>query len=189
MTSIAGLGWWLPGAAYVVLFALHRHLITPIETLLIGDQAMIASLMFLPAGIKLISYYLFRFKCLPSLVAGIFVAHALMYQSDEGHALAALVGAMTSAAALPMLHFIASTLRIDLFRDYRLRPAHWTHLLGISGAAAVLSGMGFVFSWRLIDPTYADYSVIPVFVVGDTIGAFVLMFIAMLALKARRLSP
>lgn len=186
MEWILRTGWWSPGLAYLVLFAIQTSLIVPIEAELLGQQAYVASYLFLPAGLKLLSYYLFRYRALPSLIIGTYVAHTLMYQSGEGHELAALVGSITSAMALPVLHEIAKVVGVDLFRDYRMQPPHWTHLLIISASAALISGVGFVFSWSLIEPGFVGLNLVPRFMIGDTLGAFAFLLITMFIARQSR---
>ena len=189
MLRYSNLGWWMPGPLYILLFWFQTETIRPLETWLLGPQAAVASLLFLPAGLKIVSYYLFRWKCLPSLILGTFVAHHLMYQPGEANWAPALVGSAASALALPFVHHAARLMRLDIFRDYQIRPVHWRHLLSIAFLAAAVSGTGFVFSWSLIDPSFAGLGLLPRFMLGDTTGAFVFLSLVMFAYRIKRGQP
>lgn len=186
MKKLHLLPYWLPGVLYLCVFALHTWIVLPLEIAIRGPAAAYASLMFLPAGVKLLSYYLCREKSLVSLFIGIFVAHAWLYQSGTGAIEGALIGAAVSALSLPVIYHAAQSLGLDIFRDYRIQPAHWLHLLIVALMAALINGVGLIASWWIIDGQPMQLSALPNFALGDTLGAFVFLLLAMFAFRWTR---
>ena len=52
----------LSGPLFLLAFAIQSTLILPFERFLVGDIANTASLFYLPAGVKLVAFYVFRWK-------------------------------------------------------------------------------------------------------------------------------
>ena len=50
----------LSGPMFLLAFAIQSMLILPVERFLVGDIANTASLLYLPAGVKLVAFYVFR---------------------------------------------------------------------------------------------------------------------------------
>jgi len=189
MNTVSSTHWFLrlplhhlAGPLYVLFYAIQHLVVTPLEQALIGPGALTASLLFLPAGIKVVTFYLCRWQSVPSLIVGGLVCSYWFYLPGQP-LVPILVVSVGSALALPILYEVACRFfDIDLFKGWSGSP-HWLALLSLVGLSGVLNGWALSYAW--------DSGVSPEFLArvatGDILGVWVLMLAAMFVLRHLRL--
>lgn len=172
------------GPAYLLFFIIQQLTVLPIEEALAGEAARQASLLFLPAGAKIVAFYVCRWRAIPSLITGIILSFYLFYVPEGTTLLTILLVALGSALALPAMYLIACHgFGLDLFKGRRGGP-HWLALLSLVGLSAVLNAWALSYAWDFtIDPTFLARVAI-----GDVTGTAFMMLLAMYVLRRQRLS-
>lgn len=170
------------GVVYFLFYFIQVNLITPVEQMLTSDKALLASLLFLPAGAKIVMFYLCRWKSVPSLIVGNLLAFYVFYV-PEGSRWVSVLTSLGSALALPLMYEIACRFfGLDLFKGRHGSP-HWLALLSLVGLASVINGLALSISWT----SGPDIHLLLRVAFGDVMGVWVLMLLTMLILRQRRI--
>lgn len=177
----------LSGPAYALAFFLQDLLVHPVEQAVFGNAAAVASLFFLPTGIKFLAFYLAGLRAIPSLIVGVAAMHWFMYAPPGMQLSSVLVGAVASACAIPLVHEILRSCGIDLLRRERLEPPHWLGMLFLVFLASFVSGYWLIHGWTIAGFNIDEVRMLARFATGDTLGIFFVMYVTMWVLRAGRL--
>lgn len=167
----------LIAVAYLVTYLLTFYLWMPVQNLFLEPGPVLASLIFLPHGVRVLSVFLVGARSIPPLlIVGIIVPFLMGYPASY---LAGFAGALCAYLAF----------KIFLLAGYRVEPraqliSQWRSLMLIAFVAAVINGLAI--PTILLAESFTEAEVTPlilIFVVGDTLGAF--MFFALLAAGGR----
>jgi hypothetical protein len=169
--------------AYLVTFVVWRYLILPIEISLTSENAIFASLLFLPHAVRVLSAWLLGPKSLIAMVpAGVAVSLIGGASPPYGYELLLEVMIATFAASSAVIAFeFMRICRIDAYPKYEGIVSWRTVLFGGIFASIINSlGSTWLKSGHL-DATLI-LEVITRFVFGDTMGLIVgmltIMFVA-----------
>ena len=174
----------LSGPLFLLAFAMQSTLILPFERFLVGDIANTASLFYLPAGVKLVAFYVFRWKSLPSLTLGLVLAFGWFYLPEGTPLSIWLVAGVGSALALPLTYWaLCRFLKLDLF-NHRQGAPHWSALILIVGLSSVANGYAISTVWNFD----AELLWLMRITIGDVMGALGCLIVAMLVLRRQRLT-
>ena len=173
----------LAGPLFLWTYLVQVNWILPLEQFITGDQARIASYLFLPAGIKVVTFYVSRWKSLPSLFVANLVGFLTFYAPPEASLWLLLFLSAAATFALPIMYAVAyHGLGLDFFERRRGGP-HWFALLTLVGLASLINGLGMNYAWSNVpDPALMLH-----FALGDIAGAAVLMLAAMFVMRHFRL--
>ncbi len=168
---------------YVMLFWLQDYGFQQAST--------IASLIFLPHGWRVVSFFLFKFKALPGLWAG-HIATCMIYFPDFAETpITYVMTSSASVAGLPLMYLLLKRLGWDLFavrKDYPVIP--WTSFMAMGLIATAWNGLAVSAAFALTSERAFDVNIILQYGVGDTIGmvTFVGALIAYFRWQRRRAS-
>ena len=166
----------LIAVAYLVTYLLTYYLWMPVQNLFLEPELDLASFIFLPHGVRVLSVFLVGARSIPPLlIVGIIVPFLMGYPAY----LAGVAGALCAYLAF----------KIFLLAGYRVEPraqliSQWRSLMLIAFVAAVINGLAIPAI--LLAESFTEAEVTPLilmFVIGDTLGAFV--FFALLAAGGR----
>lgn len=172
------------GPAYLAFFILQQLTVFPLEQALLGDSASQVSLLFLPAGAKIVAFYVCRWRAIPSLAVGVLLSFYLFYVPEGTSFITIILVSLGSALALPVMYLIACHgFGLDLFKGWHGGP-HWLALLSLVALSALLNGYALSYAW--------DFAVDAMFLarvaIGDVTGTACLMLLAMFVLRRQRLN-
>lgn len=168
----------LIAVAYLVAYLLTFYLVMPIQNLVIGGAyTELASLVFLPHGVRVLSIFLLGARAIPMLLIASTIL-VLIFEYPGAY----FTG--TSGALCAYLAF-----KIFQLAGYRIEPrsqlvSQWRSLMLIALVAAVINGLSIPLI--LVMGGFSEGEVTPLillYVIGDTLGAFV--FFALLAAGGR----
>lgn len=172
------------GPLFLLVYLIQVQLILPLERLLSSDQALNASYLFLPAGVKVVTFYVSRWRSLPSLFAGILCCYAWIYMPPGSSIGLIILMSLGSTLALPLGYWLACHVGgLDLFKGWRGSP-HWVALLALVGLASIINGLALNYVWS----STPDPMLLLRFATGDVMGTLVLMLVAMFVMRRRRLN-
>ena len=173
----------LAGPFFLLMYLVQQYLILPLERLITSDQALLASYLFLPAGAKVVVFYISRWKSLPSLFVALLVCYWAFYLPSGSSLWLLVLLSAVSTLALPLMYLVACHgFGLDLFKDRRGGP-HWFALLSLVGLGSLLNGWGMNYAWN----SAPDPSLMLRFAAGDIAGTAALMTLAMFVMRRLRL--
>lgn len=174
--------------AYVLCHGLTALVVTPVQSLVMPDTTVFASLIYLPHGVRVLATWAFGWKAIPALATGASVATWLFTPWAELDFLepalleSILVGAVSAFAAFELLRLFGYD-----FYFGRSRKLPWTGMIGIGALSSVFNSIGqtLVFSGFLeLDKMPG---VLVTYAVGDMIGLIACMFFLMLIFRWSRI--
>lgn len=173
---------------FYAAFALHHLLVVPVERLAFGDIVEQASLAYFPAGIALLCFYLWRYQMIPGLMLGKLLTD-VAYNSRAYESLTlTVVAPLLTSLALPLVYAMFRRGGWDTL-DMGSGRTSWLGLLVLVFVSSLISG----YTYAVLKSYYLGLSdisllLIPRYAIGDTVGAFVVMLVAMFTFRLMRLN-
>ncbi|MHC0052778.1 hypothetical protein [Actibacterium sp. D379-3] len=176
-------------AAYVLCHGMAAFVITPVQSLVLADITVFASLIYLPHGVRVLATWFWGWKAVLPLCVGAFVSELLFTPAPVREAMQSvlfqsiLVGAMSAFAAFELFRLLGASLYAG-----HSRSIDWKRMLLVGALASLVNstGQSIVFN-GLILPQDGVYVFIT-YAVGDLAGLFVAMVALMMAFRWIRLS-
>lgn len=171
------LGMAVIGVVYLATYLLTFYVWMPVQNLVLEPSLALASFIFLPHGVRVLSVFLLGARSIPPLlIVGILVPYMMDYPASY---LTGVAGALCAYFAF----------KIFQLAGYRVEPrtqrvSQWRSLMLIAFVAAVINGLAIPII--LAAGSFSEAEVTPlilIFVIGDTLGAF--LFFALLAAGGR----
>lgn len=161
---------------FIALNAFVLYVLTPLQDAVLPDFDHIASLVFLPHGLKIFATILLRFKAVPGLVAGAAVSTPMIWGIADPQLIVilSLIGGVTCWIVLELL----SAMRIQVF--YSIDQEHLPPLWHILMAGLLCSvANGFLMDAALKAHGYENQDLaFLAFVIGDCAGLVVAWVLA-----------
>ncbi|MDE3239824.1 MAG: hypothetical protein KGN33_12760 [Paracoccaceae bacterium] len=168
---------------FVFAFAVVNYVIGPIQSRLVGE-GVIASLIFLPHGVRLLSTWLLRGQAVLPLAIGEAVSTFYIWQPDfPPHAvvLASIVGGSCCYILLEGFRMLG----VDLYPSDIAMP-DWKALIMIAGLSSFINAIGHGLAYAQTYSSLQEILQIVFFVLGDTTGTVCLMFLLLFAMRYLR---
>jgi hypothetical protein len=164
--------------AYLVTFVFQLQIA--------GELFQWASWVFLPHGVRLIAYFMFRWNGL----AGLYVGHVLgsylwlddFFQHLPIYLLASLVGTLV----VPFTHALLRTLNSDVLQPRANGVVHWVGLWWLAVLSGLLNGILTISVYSSLIPD-GHAQLLLQYLVGDVFGASLFVLGLMLVLRLQRL--
>lgn len=168
---------------YVSAFAVVNYVISPIQHRLVGD-VIIASLIFLPHGVRMLSTWLLRGQAVLPLAIGEAISTLYMWRPDvSSHdvLLASIVGGSCCFILLEAFRIYG----VDLYPS-DIRTPNWKALILIAALSSFINSIGHGLAYAQSYHSLHEILQIVFFVVGDTAGTVSLMFLLLFAMRYLR---
>ena len=149
---------------YVSLFALQAQAMD-------GNQFW-ASLVFLPHGWRVLSFFLFRFSAMPGLFVGHLATCFIFFGSIEENWPLYVITSLQGTYTLPFLYLALRSLGLDLLatrKEYAVVP--WTSFVGLTVLATLFNGVLVAMAGALYFDQPMNWEQVRQYMVGDMIGA------------------
>ena len=170
--------------AYVFCHGLTSLVVTPVQSILLPEITMFASLIYLPHGVRVLASWASGWKAIPTLFIGAGLASWLFTPADEwdmvqGMMLESLfVGAISAYFAFEFLRLFGC----DFYFGSQ-RRLNWKGMILIGAISSVVNSVGqtLVFSGVIAFERFAQILIIYAF--GDLIGLVICMFALMFVFR------
>ena len=152
-----------------------------------GEYFQWASWVFLPHGVRLIAYFMFRWNGLPGLFVGHAIGGYLWLGDFFDHLGIYLLASLVGALVVPMAHMLLRTLNQDVLLPPLARGVvHWTGLWWLAVLSGLLNGLLTIAVYSsLIHENQLQLSLN--YLVGDVLGASVFVLLLMVTFRLYRL--
>ena len=165
---------------YVSLFALQAQAMD-------GNQFW-ASLVFLPHGWRVLSFFLFRFSAMPGLFVGHLATCFIFFGSIEENWPLYVITSLQGTYTLPFLYLALRALGLDLLatrKEYAVVP--WTSFVGLTVLATLFNGVLVAIAGALYFDQPMNWEQVRQYMVGDMIGALLCITGLLLFFRWQRL--
>ncbi|WP_050928040.1 MASE1 domain-containing protein [Aestuariivita boseongensis] len=163
-------------AAYVLCHGLTTFLVYPLQSSVLPEATVFASLIYLPHGVRVLATWALGWKALPALVLGSVLASVMFTPSDDLNLLepvlieSILVGAVSAFLAFELF-------RLAGFHFYsggaqRLR---WRGMILIGAVSSVINSVGQTLVFSGIMQFDLANEVLLIYAVGDLLGLVLCM--------------
>lgn len=175
-------------SAYLVCHGLTTFIIAPVQTYLLRDITMFASLMYLPHGIRVLSTMLMGWRAIPPLFVGNYVSAYLFTDASASELMepvlfqSLLVGATSAFLAFEVFRLTGNS----VYGKVSKRPL-WRHLILVGALSSILNSVGQSYLMTDFLDKLALVKLALTFGVGDIIGLLVTTFALMLIFRWVRL--
>lgn len=178
-------------AAYLISFLLVHWVVAPVQAQAMRDPTIIASVIFLPHGVRVLSAMLVGWRSVPALWA----AHALgmIFIWEPGNTLHLEEMILLSSVGATSAHIVWSAMQHS-----GIGPAaptgveiNWRLVILVGAVASFLNSIGTVAVISLVHPglvAQTSLTQISYFALGDTIGVFALLLLLILLRRLWRMS-
>jgi hypothetical protein len=173
-------------SVYLLLFLAVRQIIYPLQQMIAPDAAQYAALIFLPHGVRVIATWLYREKAIVPL----FLAHLILYRLfywQGGDVALNIVAVLSGSLCVFIAMQLFSFSRIDISLS-NMTISHWRSLVFLGFISSVFNTAGNMLAMGDTMGSELHLEVIATFIIGDTLGTLVCLFILMLGFRLRRLA-
>ena len=171
--------------SYLISYFAVAIVIDPIQQTWVGDL-FVGSLVFLPHGIRVLATWLYREMAIIPLAAGQFTLWVMVWKMDLpiSHIAA---GSLISGACVYIV--MQSLLYSKIIADNKgFESLNWRSIMFIAAISSFINGVGNLL---LIGGTVdldAELQQLVAWIIGDTLGAFAILIVAMFCFRYIRLS-
>lgn len=169
--------------AYCACYFFVSFLVTPIQMAVGLPQTSYASLLFLPHGVRVLSIWLYKGRAVIPLFCGHLFIYVLFWLGEVSLTSLAVVFVGTFCA--PLAFILVGWVGFDVsVRNTEI--VHWRSILAVGFIASIINSLGnsFILSPN-IDPSL-HLATVATYLVGDTLGVFVLLLILLLGFRLTR---
>ena len=167
----------------LVVFEVQRYVIYPIESLLNFEITQYASMVYLPAGVIFLSFYLLRWWFLPVILIG--RTYISLQLGPVELILEMIIFNLVVALLFPLWLYLLNNANWDVFGDFDKNQLTITgamiFALLISFSTGILSAINQTASGVVAMDQALQYTLH--FIIGDTIGTGVILFLFYQLLK------
>ena len=174
--------------AYVLAHGLTALLITPMQSRLMPELTIFASLAYLPHGVRVLSTWLLGKRAFLPLFLGAFLSEALFTPAEISTPTQPLIllSIAVGAASAPLAFEAMALAGRRVYAGQRAQ-IHWKWLLLAGALASVINsaGQSLVFSGHILPDD--SVAVVAIYAVGDLIGLIATTLALMLVFRWIRL--
>lgn len=168
--------------AYTLAYSLHFHVISPFEHLYDNVLTGLASWLFLPHAVRVLSVWMLGPKALIGLLPAHYLIGYIMYPERslfDLDMLAPLVASMSAVMAFEVFKLA----NLNLYLDDLQKALHWRTLLLVGAVASVFNAVGLTFVYQDHIDQASMYTLMTKYLVGDTLGLFLGLVLVVLVLR------
>lgn len=156
---------------YVLLFAVQDYGFS--------QNSKVASLVFLPHGCRILSFFLFKYRSIPGLWIGHYATCAIFFPDFADHMVLYAFSTLPGVLTLPVVYFVLKAIGIDLLaprKEYPVVP--WTSLVLLAAIATLANGLLTQAVYAIGRGVAYNLELMFAYMIGDAIGA--LLFVSAL---------
>lgn len=170
--------------AYVLSHGSTAWAVTPVQSLVLPEVTVFASLMYLPHGVRVLATWAYGWKAIPALIAGAALSTYFFSPPDQIDFLSpALLESLLIGAVCAFLAF--ELVRLAGYNCYfgQSRKLPWKGMIAIGTLSSVINSIGqtFIFSGLIGLGDIRD--VLLVYAIGDLVGLIVCMVLLMFVFR------
>lgn len=174
-------------AAYVLCHGLTALVVTPVQSIVLPEITVFASLVYLPHGVRVLATWILGWKAVPALVAGVSISAWIWSPSEDLNFLEpALAGGILVGSASAFVAFeIARLVGINVYLGGS-RRLKWKGLIAVGALSSVVNSFGQTLVYSGIIDLEKVIGVWAVYAIGDLIGLIVCMVFLMFVFRWSR---
>ena len=162
--------------AFVFCHGLTALVVAPVQSLVLPEITVFASLAYLPHGVRVLATWAFGWKALPALIMGSGLSAWIFRSSEELTLLEpALVQGILIGAVSAFLAFEIARLAGFNFYFGGRRKLHWKGMIAVGALSSVINSLG----QTLVHSGLIDIELVTgiwtIFMIGDLVGLIVCM--------------
>lgn len=173
---------------YAVCHGLTALVITPMQSMIIPEATVFASLLYLPHGVRVLATWAMGWRAIAPIIAGSSAATWLFTPANELTLLGA--GLLQSILVGALCAFVAFELaRLAGFNFYcgRAKRLNWKCLILIAAISSVINSVGQTFIFAGVIGLDQLIGVLVVYAIGDLLGLVACMVSLMFFFRWTRL--
>lgn len=175
-------------AAYVMCYALTVFVVTPLQSRVLPEVTVFASLVFFPHGVRVLATWAYGWRAIPGLFLGSVVASLFITPDVYASILEpARVQVVLFGAAAAFLAFEMSRLSGFDFYYSPTRKLNWKGLILIGAIASIVNSVGSTAIYAGLLKAEIFDAVLLVYALGDIIGLIACMAVLMVIFRWVRL--
>lgn len=174
-------------AAYVLCHGLTALVVTPVQSIVLPEITVFASLVYLPHGVRVLATWILGWKAVPALVAGVSISAWIWSPSEDLNFLEpALAGGILVGSASAFVAFeIARLVGINVYLGGS-RRLKWKGLIAVGALSSVVNSFGQTLVYSGIIDLEKVIGVWAVYAIGDLVGLIVCMVVLMFVFRWSR---
>ena len=151
-----------------------------------GELFQWASWVFLPHGVRLIAYFMFRWNGLAGLFVGHVIGGYLWLDDFFAHLPIYVLASLIGTLVVPFTHALLRTLNNDVLLPRVNGVVHWVGLWWLAVLSGLLNGILTISVYSsLIADGHVQLSM--QYMLGDVLGASTFVLLLMMFLRVQRL--
>lgn len=163
--------------AYVLCHGLTAMVVTPVQSLVLPEITVFASLVYLPHGVRVLATWAYGWKAVPALAVGVSISAWLFRPSDDLSFLEPVLiqGILVGSASA----FIAfEIVRLAGFNFYfgGSEKLQWKGMIAVGALSSVINSLGQTLVYSGLIDLEKIIGVWAIYAAGDLIGLVVCMF-------------
>ncbi|GGE46648.1 hypothetical protein [Actibacterium pelagium] len=174
-------------AAYVFCHGLIALVVTPVQSIILPDITVFASLIYLPHGVRVLATWAIGWKAVPALVVGAILSVWIFSPSEDVNFLepALLEGILVGSASAFVAFEIARLVGFNVYFG-GARKLKWKGLIAVGALSSVVNSVGQTLVYSGIIDLDKVIGVWAVYAIGDLIGLIVCMVALMFIFRWSR---
>ena len=174
-------------AAYVLCHGLTALVVTPVQSIVLPEITVFASLVYLPHGVRVLATWILGWKAVPALVAGVSISAWIWSPSEDLNFLEpALAGGILVGSASAFVAFeIARLVGINVYLGGS-RRLKWKGLIAVGALSSVVNCLGQTLVYSGIIDLEKVIGVWAVYAIGDLVGLIACMVVLMFVFRWSR---
>ena len=174
-------------AAYVLCHGLTALVVTPVQSIVLPEITVFASLVYLPHGVRVLATWILGWKAVPALVAGVSISAWIWSPSEDLNFLEpALAGGILVGSASAFVAFeIARLVGINVYLGGS-RRLKWKGLIAVGALSSVVNSLGQTLVYSGIIDLEKVIGVWAVYAIGDLVGLIACMVVLMFVFRWSR---
>ncbi|MFY0690513.1 MAG: hypothetical protein JXR14_01170 [Paracoccaceae bacterium] len=176
-------------SAYVICHGLTAHLVTPLQQRILPDISVLASVIYLPHGVRVLAVWFWGWRAVLPLWLGNYIATALFRPTEIQDLLAPVflegvaIGAVSTLLAFELFRLMGKN-----YYAGQHRKMNWQRLLLIGLIASVINSVGQTYIHVGLLPLVDELTLAATYAVGDLMGLVVCMIALMFIFRWIRMS-
>ncbi len=174
--------------ADVFCHGLTALVVTPVQSIVLPEETVFASLIYLPHGVRVLATWAFGWRAIPALFIGSSIAVWLFTPADDLNLLEpALLESILAGAVSAFLAFELARLAGFDFYFGRSRRLNWKGMIMIGAISSVINSIAQTFIFSGLIGLDQLVEVLLIYSVGDLVGLIVCMVALMFVFRWSRL--
>lgn len=166
--------------AYVLCHGLTALVVTPVQSLILPEITVFASLVYLPHGVRVLATWAYGWKAVPALIVGTSLSIWLFSSSEELNFLEpGLIESILVGSASAYIAFEIARLAGYNFYFGASRRLRWKGMIAVGALSSVINSLGQTLVYSALIDLEKVIGVWAIYATGDVIGLVVCMIALM----------